>query len=283
MTRFAILAAAIAVVFTSASTAMAQRASPTEPLRLYTLDCGTLSLDDMASFSDTGEHAGERGVMTVPCFLIRHRSEWLLWDTGLGDRLAAIPGGINQFGGQWTVGRTLVSQLDELGLKPSDITYVALSHTHADHSGNADLFPAATWIMDPLELAGLHSEPAPLGVIPGLLKVLDHAAIRRFDGDADVFGDGSVMILKTPGHTPGHKSLLIRLKTAGPILLTGDLYHTRENRAYHRVPSVNVSRADTLASFGRFDGVAAHENARVIVQHSIEDIATLPAAPFWLE
>lgn len=283
MSRLAVFAAALAAVLCFTSVAQAQSAPASAPLHLYTLDCGTLALDDMAPFSDTGEHAGERGVMAVPCFLIRHGSEWLLWDTGLGDRLAAVPGGISQFGGQWTVGRTLVSQLDGLGLKPSDITYVALSHTHADHSGNANLFPNATWIMDPVELAGLHADPAPLGVIPSLLTVLDHATIRRFDGDADVFGDGSVLILKTPGHTPGHKSLLIRLKAAGPILLTGDLYHTRENRAYHRVPSVNVSRADTLASFGRFDGVAAHENARIIVQHSTEDVATLPVAPAWLE
>ncbi|GLK47677.1 MBL fold metallo-hydrolase [Brevundimonas intermedia] len=273
-------AAAAALVLGLGSPAWAQTSGD---LRLYTLDCGTLALDDMAPFSDTGEHAGEAGVMAVPCFLVHDREQWLLWDTGLGDRLAAIPGGMRQLGGQWTVRRTLADQLADLGLKPGDITYVALSHIHADHSGNANLFPEATWLMDPVELTGLKTDPAPLGVQPERLTVLDHAMIRAVNGDADVFGDGRVIILKTPGHTPGHKSLLVRLERAGPILLTGDLFHTRENRAYRRVPAVNVDRADTLASFDRFEGVAAHEAARVIIQHSLEDVASLPKAPAWLD
>lgn len=132
-------------------------------------------------------------------------------------------------------------------------------------------------------MSAARAEPTPLGVDPGLLKVLDTASIRPVEGDMDVFGDGSVLILKTPGHTAGHKSLLVRLRTAGPVLLTGDLFHTRENRAYRRVPTPNVDRADTLASFDRFEGVAARESARVIVQHSPEDVATLPASPSWLD
>lgn len=280
------MAATLAVALTSvfgAGQASAQGQASDPAVRLYTLDCGRLEIDDMAPFSDTGEHADERGVMAVPCFLIRHASGWLLWDTGLGDRLAAIPGGVHQLGGQWTVRTTLVGQLAELGLSPSDITYVALSHTHADHSGNANLFPSATWLMDSTEVTGLSANPPPLGVDPSLLTVLQTAKIRPVDGDADVFGDGSVLILKTPGHTAGHKSLLVRLTGAGPILLTGDLYHTRENRAYGRVPSVNQNRADTLASFGRFEGVAARASARVIIQHSREDVASLPVFPAWLE
>lgn len=276
---FAGLAATALLAFASSGTAQA----PAADLRLYTLDCGTLTLDDMGMFSDTGEHAGEAGVMAVPCFLVRHGDDWLLWDTGLGDRLAAFPGGVHQLGGQWAVRRTLEAQLQSLSLKPEDIDYVALSHTHADHSGNVDLFPDATWLMDPLELAAARAQPTPLGVDPGLLKVLDTARIRPIEGDMDVFGDGSVLLLKTPGHTAGHKSLLVRLRNSGPILLTGDLFHTRENRAYRRVPGPNVDRADTLASFDRFEGVAARESARVIIQHSPEDVAALPASPLSLD
>lgn len=272
---------ATAVLFSLASPALSE--APGTDLRLYTLDCGTLALDDMGIFSDTGEHAGEAGVMAVPCFLVRRGDDWLLWDAGLGDRLAVIPGGVHQLGGQWTVRRTLAAQLQDLGLAPADIAYVALSHAHADHSGNIDLFPDATWLMDPVELSAARAEPTPLGVDRGLLKVLDTASIRPIEGDMDVFGDGRVLILKTPGHTAGHKSLLVRLRNSGPVLLTGDLFHTRENRAYRRVPSPNVDRADTLASFDRFEGVAARESARVIVQHSPQDVATLPAPPFWLD
>lgn len=281
MHRPSFLALAVVAALALASAASARPSPP--DVRLYTLDCGTLTLDDMGLFSDAGEHAGETGVMAVPCFLVRHGDDWLLWDTGLGDRLAAVPGGVHQLGGQWTVTRTLASQLQALGLTPADMTYVALSHTHADHSGNVDLFPDATWLLDPAELSAARAQPTPLGVQPALLEGLDTATIRPVDGDLDVFGDGTVVILRTPGHTAGHKSLLIRLVKAGPVLLTGDLFHTRENRAYRRVPGPNVDRADTLASFDRFEGVAAHESARVIIQHSVEDVAALPAPPAWLD
>lgn len=137
--------------------------------------------------------------------------------------------------------------------------------------------------MDPVGLAAARAHPTPLGVDPGLLKVLDTVRIRPVEGHMDVFGDGSVLILKTPGHTAGHKSLPVRLRTSGPVLLTGDLFHTRENKAYRSVPAPNVDRADTLASFDRFEGVAARESARVIVQHSPEDVAALPASPSWLD
>ena len=144
-------------------------AEPADPLRLYTLDCGTLELQDMGMFSDTGEHAGEPGVMAVPCYLIRHGDDWLLWDTGLGDDLAALPEGKDQLGGRWTVRRTLTSQLADLGLAPRDIDYVALSHLHADHSGNIGLFPASTWLLPAEELRWGAAAPAPLGVDAALV------------------------------------------------------------------------------------------------------------------
>ena len=206
-------------------------AAPTPPLRLYTLDCGSLQLQDMGLFSDTGEHAGEAGVMAVPCYLIRHGDDWLLWDTGLGDDLAALPDGKDQLGGHWTVHRTLASQLADLGLAPRDIDYVALSHLHADHSGNSGLFPGSTWLLPAEELRWGAASPAPLGVDAALVARLPHDRLRPIDGDHDVFGDGSVMILRAPGHTPGHRILLVRLVGAGPVLLSGDLFHTRELRA----------------------------------------------------
>ena len=71
-------------------------------------------------------------------------------------------------------------------------------------------------------------------------------------GDKDVFGDGSVIMLNTPGHTPGHHSLLVKLKGKGNVLITGDLAHFRENYDSNGVPTFNTSRADTLASLDRF-------------------------------
>lgn len=275
------LVTALAALSLQVAPASAQTAASL--MRLYTLDCGRLDIQDMGIFSDTGEHAGEPGVMAVPCYLVRHGKDWLLWDTGLGDDLAALPQGKTQLGGQWTVRRTLVSQLAELGLKPDDIRYVALSHLHADHSGNIGLFPHATFLLASEELSWAETRPAPLGVDAHLVTEVPRENVTLLAGDLDVFGDGAVSILRTPGHTPGHRILLLRLPNSGPILLSGDLFHTRENYEKSLVPTVNVSRADTLASINRLAGIVAFTHARVVVQHAPADFAAMPVFPAYLD
>ncbi len=252
-------------------------------IRLYVLDCGRLDMRDMGMFDDSGALDGKPGTMSVPCFLIRHPKGYLLWDTGLGDALADHPGGVDfspEIHGSVRI--TLVDQLKALGLKPSDIDYLAFSHWHVDHTGNANLFGDATWILQRRELAAAIG-PAPPPFEPlAAVAAYRHAKIRLVDGDTDVFGDGSVKLLLLPGHTPGHQALQLRLPHAGVILLSGDLYHSREARRLQRVPRVNVDRAATLASMQRFEAIAARTHARVVIQHDPRDIALLPLFPAYL-
>jgi len=91
-------------------------------------------------------------------------------------------------------------------------------------------------------------------------------------GDRDVFGDGSVIMLSTPGHTPGHHSLLVKLKETGNVLITGDLAHFRENYEGNGVPTFNTDRAQTIASLDRFKKLAANLRATVIIQHDQRDV-----------
>ena len=93
-----------------------------------------------------------------------------------------------------------------------------------------------------------------------------------------MFGDGRVVMLDMPGHTPGHYSLLVRL-ASGPVLLSGDLYHFTEQVQNRGVPPFNHDRADTLASMDRYDRIARNLGARTIIQHEPADIAKLPAFP----
>lgn len=275
---FLALAAAAVVAFPAHP-----QAAQTAPLRLYTLDCGRIDFDDEKVFSDTGEHDGEKGIMPVSCFLIRHGSEWMLWDAGLGDEIAASPAGRTVVGLHFRVPRTLVSQLAGLGLKPSDIRYVGLSHLHADHSGNARLFPNATFLVSPKELAWASAKPTPDGVRPDAVAAVAQSRIKPSAGDLDVFSDGSVILLSTPGHTPGHHSLLVRLRKTGTVLLSGDVAHFQENYDKALVPGGNFSRAETISAIGRLKGLAKHHNARVIIQHSTDVFESMPKLPRFLE
>jgi glyoxylase-like metal-dependent hydrolase (beta-lactamase superfamily II) len=278
------IACAILPLLLLAFAAFAHGAVAPPAIRLYVLDCGRLDLRDLRMFDDSGALDGKPGTMSVPCFLIRHSKGTLLWDTGLGDAVADHPGGVELAAGiRGTVRVKLVDQLKALGLKPADIDYLAFSHWHEDHTGNAKLFGKATWILQRKELdaATGHAPPPFESLAP--VAAWRTARKRIINGDADVFGDGSVRILAMPGHTPGHQVLELRLPHAGTVLLAGDLYHSRGNRRLRRVPRVNTDRAQTLASMRRFEAIAAREHARVVIPHDPRDIAALPRFPAWLD
>ena len=174
-------------------------------------------------------------------------------------------------------------QLASLGLRPDDIHYVALSHLHADHSGNVALFPHATFLISPRELAWASAAPTPDGVRPAVVTALKRMKLEPAPGDLDVLGDGTVRLISTPGHTPGHHSLLVMLHRAGPIPLSGDVAHFQVNYDKGLVPTGNVSRAETLASIGRFKGLAAHLHAKALIQHAADIFDRLTRLPAYLD
>ena len=272
------LTTALLLIFT----APVQAESGSPDVRLYTIDCGRIDFTDMANFSDTGDHDGEHFAMPVPCFLIKHGFDWMLWDAGLGDEIAATPGGRDIAGLHFRVPRTLASQLAELKLKPDDISYVGLSHLHADHSGNAALFPRATFLVSPGEVAWASGSPTPQGVQPDRVAAVRRSKIAPVAADKDVFGDGSVRMISTPGHTVGHHSLMVRLPHTGWVILTGDVAHFQVNYDRDLVPLGNASRAETIASIGRVKGLSAHYHARVIVQHAATVFERMPKLPAYL-
>lgn len=262
----------------------AHAASAPADIRLYAIDCGSADFVDLAVAADTGEYDGRAGHFVDPCFLVHHPHGWLLWDAGLppalpeAQRVAFASSGITL--------RSyvpLADRLHTLGLTAGDIDFVAFSHLHFDHVGNANQFATSTWILERAELAWAAAEPPHVSVTPDLFEGYRHAKTIVVDGDHDVFGDGSVRILSMPGHTPGSAALLVNLRHAGAVLLSGDLYVQRQSRRKHLVPLVNADRAATLASMDRFEAIARNRHARVIVQHDREDFAALPLFPRYLD
>ena len=278
MTRVILLAAVLfgfgSVVFAAESAA---------PVRLYALDCGNITAKQLGLFSDTGEYDGKSGELVDPCFVIRHPKGVLVWDTGLSDSLAAQKEGVTNGPFHLRVNVTLASQLDQLGIKPADVDFIAFSHFHFDHIGNALLFPDAVWILNKAEFDAANANPPVFNLTDEFRQKMSAARKEIIPGDHDVFGDGTVRILKAPGHTPGHQVLALRLQKSGAIILSGDLYHLGENRQFRRVPVFNHDRADTLASFDRIETIVKNTKARFIVQHEPADFKALPKFPAFLD
>ena len=276
------LVAIAAVPFNLSVAKAADTGEPPVEVRLYTMDCGLAEFPDGDLFSDTGEYAGKHLALPTPCFLIKHGRDWMLWDTGLGDAMASHPDGVEEGGARFVVKKTLASQLAELGLKPQDVRFVGLSHLHFDHTGNIGLFPGSTFIIPEKELSAALGKPTPFGIDPSELAPLDQAVMISTDGDYDVFGDGTVVTLTTPGHTPGHHSLAVKLQKSGMVLITGDLFHTHENYDKGLVPRMN-DRTYTLGSMDRFRRLAANTKARIVIHHSPEDFKGMPKSPEFLD
>jgi glyoxylase-like metal-dependent hydrolase (beta-lactamase superfamily II) len=276
---------AVMAIGASVVTGSATAAEPVTQLRMYALDCGHGKAKDGSMFSDTGDYDGKSVEFVVPCFLIRHPKGTLIWDAGLNDEIAKTPAGVDVMGGNMhlEVKTTLAAQMTQLGLTPADVTYLGFSHLHFDHTGNANLFAGSTWLVNKVELAAATADPPGLGVDPSTISAYKTAKVELLTGDHDVFGDGSVRILSTPGHTPGHQVLLLNFHKSAPVVLSGDLFHTRENYRKHNVPSLNTDRADTLASFDRVDKLVKNRKARFVIQHAPEDFKALPRFPAYLD
>jgi len=235
-------------------------------------DCGTggpRAINER--FSDTYAY-GERKVEFVfSCYLIKHGDNYMMWDTGQG---MEATGGV-------APKVSVVDQLKQLNVTPEQIKFVGISHYHGDHTGQVASFPGATvligkgdWdaISNPKPAAGVNFKPFAHWISGG-------GKVEPLPGDKDVFGDGSVIILNTPGHTPGHHSVMVKLKEKGNVILVGDAVHFHENYESNGVPTFNVSRADTLASIDRIKKLASAHRATVIIQHDARDVGKLPAFP----
>jgi N-acyl homoserine lactone hydrolase len=228
--------------------------------RLYILNCGEGVAGDISRWSP-GVNVGKSMDFVDSCYLIKHAQGWLLWDTGVADAIAAMPEGQRPADPRmthWRRPKTLAAQLDQLGLKPADIKYVAISHTHPDHIGNVTMFPQSMLLVQKAE----YEWPSPVGP-----RFRPEHPVTKLEGDHDVFGDGSVVIISTPGHTPGHQSLLVKLPKTGTVLLSGDAVHFKDNWENRRVPENNDNKDKTATSMQRMADVMAKEKAQLWINH----------------
>ena len=254
----------LSILMLLSSLAVAQTADVT----LTRLDCGTGAEDgrDVSRFSDTFAYPDQKVKFTYSCYLIKHNEHYLVWDAGLPDNGSAN-----------APKRNLVSLLDELDVDPKQVNYLGISHYHGDHTGQAAMLPNATLLIGKGDWDAISNGSA--NGAPFQTWIAGDAKVEALSADTDVFGDGTVVILTMPGHTPGHSSLLVRLKDMGNVLLSGDLAHFHENYETNGVPTFNTDRGDTLASFDRFKKIADNLDATVILQHDVRDIDKLPAFP----
>lgn len=253
--------------------------------RMYVLNCGESETKNLSAWSP-GVNIGKHWEFSDSCYLIRHAKGLLLWESGVSDTIAAMPDGFVVGNGMLTlhVRKTLRSQLQELGISPAEVTHLGFSHFHGDHVGNANLFTAATLYLQQAEYdAAFGPDPSKFGFNPAFYNRLRDSKTVKLDGDHDVFGDGSVMIYSTPGHTPGHQSLLVRLRQTGPVLLSGDAVHFHDNWENRRVPARNFNKEQSLASMDKLAAIVAREHATLWINHDKEQTDTLKHAPEYFE
>lgn len=271
MKAFTILIAAFVVLSLSGWAASAQTKTGVD--RLYILNCGEGVAGDISRWSP-GVDVGKSMPMSENCYLLHHTQGWLLWDTGIADAIAAMPDGqapADPRAIHWYRPKTLVAELGELGIKPPDIKYLGISHSHPDHTGNVELFPQAMLLVQKAE----YEWPSP----PGTERFKPEHPVTKLEGDYDIFGDGSATIIATPGHTPGHQSLLVKLPKTGAVLLSGDAVHFKSNWDNRRVPSINFDKEATLASMQRLADVLAQEHAQLWINHDKAQTDSLKHAP----
>lgn len=262
-----------------------QTTPPTvDRLRLYIFDLGFIPVPDASALFTEPLEIAEDVCCVVPGHLIVHPKGTLIWDAGV------VPDALLAAGGPGTEqgGRPLNEQLAEIGYTPNDITYVALSHYHFDHTANANAFENATWIVQKAERDAMFAgEPVP-GVGPepsshyNQLRASQTIILSNID-EYDVFGDETVVIKAAPGHTPGHQVLILRLPETGPVMLAGDLYHFPEERQAQLVPVIEFDKDQSRATRVVIEDYVRRHSMPLWIEHDAHLYSTLKKSPAYLE
>ena len=253
--------------------------------KLFRLDCGRSIANDESIWTP-GENQGHNIEFSSTCWLIKRGNQWLLWDTGVPEATANDPNGWSTLPKLilYHLDKTLTGQLAEIGLKLPDVTYVAISHTHGDHIGNVTLFPGAEILIQRTEYEWIHGGNGPNENVNQLMALARRLMgnprnLRLIDGDLDVFGDGSITLISTPGHTPGSQSLLVHLRNSGFIILSGDVVHLEENFAKSRVPSLNTDKQASIESMERIRQIIKTYKAKMFINHDKKQTDGLKLLP----
>lgn len=241
-------------------------------IKLHVFSGGEIMVNNLELFSQDTTYHGQSKKFADPFYVIQHPKGNLIWDAGLSEGLI----GQEPFtdpSGAFTVSRkdSLNNQLNSIGLKVADIKYIALSHNHFDHIGHANYFKNATWLVQENEYNFFRSDAVKKDHLDLFNGVKELTNPKKLNGDYDVFGDGTVVIKYTPGHTIGHQSLYLNIGLEKPIILIGDLYHFEENRLHKRIPIFNHDVKETINSMDNIEKFAKDKGAEIIIQHSPND------------
>ncbi len=269
------------LVLCCSASAQAQKAAPPKSVRLYVFDCGRLDIPDTSAYRLKKEELAS-SAMSAPCFLVAHPKGTLMWDTGpVADGTFKDGVGTLRYA---TTTKTLTSQLAQVGYAPADITYLALSHFHWDHVGNANLFSGSTWLTPKAERDIMFTDPPSTRTEPQNFSALKNSkTVYITTADYDVFGDKTVIIKAAPGHSPGHQVLFLNLAKTGPVVLSGDLYHYPEERQRKLVPMTEFNPDQTVASRVTIEQFLKDSHAQFWIQHDMIGYSKLKKSPAYYD
>jgi glyoxylase-like metal-dependent hydrolase (beta-lactamase superfamily II) len=282
---------AFAIATLSAASSQGLRPATPSSVRLYVFDGGTLE-SDPTRYRLTKEDVGTTQ-LSVAAFLIVHPKGILMWDTAAitdGEwtptgaptkQRLVLPDGAERF---VTLRTPLLAQLKAVGYAPGDVTHLALSHMHWDHTANANAFAGATWLVRQVERDAMFANGPPGTHRPGTYTSLKNSkTVILKDDEHDVFGDGTVIIKAAPGHTAGHQVLYVKLAKAGGVVLSGDLYHYPQERTLGRLPTFELNEEQTRASRRDVEAFLKKTGAQLWIQHDFTASAKLKKSPAFYE
>jgi N-acyl homoserine lactone hydrolase len=283
-----LLMATATVVCSWAGLSAGAKAEPPAGMKLYVFSSGFLNIDKSAL--QAGAAPGKIDV-PVGFFLIHHPKGNVLFDCGNNDKvitdptywgpMAAMLG--NPANNSRSPDVAVDAQLEKAGYKTSDVNYVILGHMHLDHAGNVGKFPNATLVYQRDEIINAFwPKPGYAGpYIPGDLAALRapvgsnlpaRQKVIELDGDLDLFGDGSILIHRSVGHTPGSEQAVVHLPKTGAVVLTSDAAYMSENIEKDLLPSVGLAYdpVGILQGYQWIKHIRDSEGGQVFMAHDAE-------------